>query len=153
MNDDNPGVWLPPPLIALAGLGVGLAVDGRLTDPDLNALPLIMAGLATAAAGLLLGISALGLFHRKGTKPEPWKPSSALVSDGVYRFTRNPMYLGMMLIYAGIALIAGGPWTAAALAPVFLIFNVYVIAREEAYLERRFGDVYIAYRRQVRRWL
>jgi len=153
VNDDNPGVWLPPPLIVLAGLGVGLAVDGRLIDPELNAVPLIVAGLATAAAGLMLGISALGLFHHKGTKPEPWKPSSALVSDGVYRFTRNPMYLGMMLLYAGIALIAGGPLTAAALAPVFLIFNVYVIAREEAYLERRFGDEYIAYRSQARRWL
>lgn len=153
MNDDNPGVWLPPPLMILAGLGVGLAVDGRLTPPDLNAVPLIVAGLAAAVAGLMLGISALGLFHHKGTKPEPWKPSSALVADGVYRFTRNPMYLGMMLIYAGIALIVGGPWTAAALVPVFLIFNVYVIAREEAYLERRFGDVYIAYRSRVRRWL
>jgi protein-S-isoprenylcysteine O-methyltransferase Ste14 len=98
-------------------------------------------------------ISLLGLFHHKGTKPEPWKPSSALVSDGVYRFTRNPMYLGMVLLYAGIALIAGGPLTAAALVPVFLIFNVYVIAREEAYLERRFGDEYAAYRSHARRWL
>lgn len=153
VSEDNPKVRLPPPLIVLAGLAAGLALDGRLANPELNSVPFILAGVACAAAGLLLGISALGLFRRSGTKPEPWKPSSTLVTAGVYRFTRNPMYLGMLLLYAGIALTAGGPFTATMVLPVFLLLNFYVIPREEAYLKRRFGDGYRAYRSRVRRWL
>lgn len=130
-----------------------MALDGRLTNPELNSIPLLIAGLVCAAAGLLLGISALGRFHRSGTNPEPWKPSSALVTVGVYRFTRNPMYLGMLLLHFGIALAAGGPFTAFAVVPAFLMLNFYVAAREEAYLKRRFGNAYLAYRRQVRRWV
>lgn len=153
MNEDHPGVRLPPPLIILAGLAAGLALDGRLTELRFNSMPLVALGITCAAVGLLLGIAALGLFHRKGTKPEPWKPSSALVTSGVYRFTRNPMYLGMLLLYAGIALIGAGPWSVGSFALVFLILNFYVIGREEAYLMRRFGEAYGSYRARVRRWL
>lgn len=151
MSDDNPGVRLPPPVIVLAGLAVGLALDGRLADPRSNGA-LVALGIACAGAGLWFGISALGLFHRHSTKAEPWKPSSALVTSGAYRFTRNPMYVGMLLLYVGLALIAGGFWTGVAIVPVFLTLNFYVIAREEAYLERRFGTAYTAYRGKVRRW-
>lgn len=153
VNEDNPGVRLPPPLIVLAGLAIGLALDGRLADPHWNRTPLIAAGIACAVAGLWFGISALGLFRRHSTKPEPWKPSSALVTTGAYRLTRNPMYVGMLLLSVGIALIAGGFWTGVAIVPVFLTLNFYVIGREEAYLERRFGTAYRAYRGRVRRWL
>ena len=153
VNEDHPGVRLPPPLIVLAGLAAGLALDGRLTELRLNSMPLVALGITCAVVGLLLGFSALGLFHRKGTKPEPWKPSSALVISGVYRFTRNPMYLGMLLLYAGIAFIGAGPWSVGSFALVFLILNFYVIAREEAYLKRRFGEAYDSYRARVRRWL
>lgn len=153
VNDDNPGVRLPPPVIVLAGLAIGLALDGRLADPRWNGRPLIAAGIACAGAGVWFGISALGLFRRHSTKPEPWKPSSALVTTGAYRFTRNPMYVGMLLLSIGISLIAGGFWTVVALLPVFLTLNFYVIAREEAYLQRRFGIAYTAYRSTVRRWL
>ena len=130
-----------------------LRLDGRLTQLQLNSVPLVVAGTTCAVAGLLVGISGLSLFHRNGTNPEPWKPSSALVTAGIYRFTRNPMYLGMLLLYAGIALATGGLLTASAAVPVFLILNFYVIGREEAYLERRFGSAYAAYRDEVKRWL
>lgn len=153
MKSDNPRVWLPPPLIVVAGLVAGLALDGRLVDPQLNPNVLIIAGLASVASGLMMGVTALGLFRRMRTKPEPWKPASSLVTTGVYRFTRNPMYLGMLLLHGGIALIAGREWTAGALVPVFLILNSYVIGREEAYLKRRFGADYVSYCSQVRRWL
>lgn len=153
MNDDNPTVRIPPPLIVLAGLAAGLALDGRLDDLQLNPTPLVVLGIVTAAAGLLLGLSALSLFHRKGTKPEPWKPSSALVTNGVFRFTRNPMYVGILLLYAGIALMAGGSWSVGPFVAVSMILNFYVVGREEAYLERRFGDAYAVYRDQVRRWI
>lgn len=153
MIEDNPRVRLPPPVIVLAGLAVGLALDGRLIDPRANAAPLVLVGITCALTGIILGVAALGLFRREGTKPEPWKPSSALVTGGVFRFTRNPMYLGMLLLYAGGALMAGGPLTFGPLIMVFLILNFYVIGREEAYLERRFGEAYAVYRERVRRWL
>ena len=153
MSEDNPRVRLPPPLIVVAGLVVGLALDGRLIDPHRNSPPLVVSGIVCASVGLLLGISALGLFHRKGTKAEPWKPNSTLVTAGAYRFTRNPMYLGMLLLYAGVALIVGGPLTIGPLILVFLILNFYVIGREEAYLKRRFGTAYVEYQKRVRRWL
>jgi protein-S-isoprenylcysteine O-methyltransferase Ste14 len=137
----------------LAGLAAGLALDGRLTELRFNSMPFVALGMTCAAVGLLLVLSALGLFHRKGTKPEPWKPSSSLVTSGVYRFTRNPMYLGMLLLYAGIALIWAGPWSATLFPLIFLILNFYVVAREEAYLTRRFGEAYGSYQMQVRRWL
>ena len=153
MSEDNPGVRVPPPLIIMAGLAAGLALDGRLIDPHWNSAPLVISGIICACVGLLFGVSALGLFRREDTRPEPWKPSSALVTSGVYRFTRNPMYVGMLLLYVGIALLAGGSLTIVTLVPVFLILNFYVIEREEAYLERRFGRAYAHYRERVRRWL
>lgn len=109
MIEDNPRVRLPPPVIVLAGLAVGLALDGRSIDPRADAAPLVLVGITCALAGIMLGVAARGLFRRDGTKPEPWKPSSALVTGGVFRFTRNPMYLGMPLPYTGGALMAGGP--------------------------------------------
>ena len=83
MKEDNPRVRLPPPLIILAGLAFGLLLDGRLVNPHLNLTVLLLRETACAFIGLPLRISALGLFHRKGTRSEPWKPSSALVTSGV----------------------------------------------------------------------
>ena len=153
MNSDNPQIRLPPPLIVAAGMVTGLALDGRFVDPQLNTKLLMTAGLTSIASGIALGVTALSLFRRMRTKPEPWKPASSLVTTSVYRFTRNPMYVGMLLLHAGVALMAGGQWTAVAIAPVFLILNFYVIGREEAYLKRRFGADYVSYCSQVRRWL
>ncbi len=92
------------------------------------------------------------------TEPHPHAdgavaPSSALVTSGPYRFTRNPMYLGMASLYAGIALAFGLLWSLALLLVVLVVIDRGVIAREERYLERRFGDEYRLYKQQVRRWL
>ena len=106
-----------------------------------------------AAAGVALIAIALGLFARSKTRPEPWQPASSLVDRGLYRFTRNPMYLGMGLLVLGVALafssLAGALLALAALA----IIDRAVVTREEAYLTRRFGADYIAYAKRVRRWL
>lgn len=152
-KEDNPKVRVPPPVVLLTMVLAGLAFDGRLAKPLLNSAPLVGAGFACAVVGLLLGVSALGLFHRSGTNPEPWKPSSSLVVGGVYRFTRNPMYLGMLLLHGGIAFAAGGAFTALAWLPTFMFLNFHAVPREEAYLTRRFGDHYVAYLCQVRRWM
>jgi protein-S-isoprenylcysteine O-methyltransferase Ste14 len=149
---DNPRIFVPPPLITLGVLITGLTVDGRLGAPPRGPLLLYLGSGALIVAGMTLIAIALGLFRRNKTAPEPWAASSALVIEGVYRFTRNPMYLGMMLFYAGLALLFQSPTAGLLLLPLIVIFDRVVIAREEAYLTRRFGAAYDAYRRRVRRW-
>nr|WP_255699932.1 isoprenylcysteine carboxylmethyltransferase family protein [Jiella avicenniae] len=125
-----------------AGLDFGLPLRLRL----LLGLPALAAGIVPIALALLR-------FRRAGTSPEPWKPSTALVVDGVYRLTRNPMYLGMALVYAGVALLFDCALTAALLLPAVLTIHYGVIRREERYLTGKFGDAYRDFMRKSRRWL
>jgi protein-S-isoprenylcysteine O-methyltransferase Ste14 len=104
-------------------------------------------------AGMALQSVFLRAFRRARTHIEPWKPASALVTTGVYARTRNPAYIGMALIFAGIALAADVPWALVVLPVVLLVIDRYVIAREERYLARHFGAEYDAYRSRVRRWV
>ena len=149
MSEDSPRIFVPPPLIFAGLLFLGLALDReRVTFGALQMIAVIM-----GSAGLGLIATALGLFRRNRTRPEPWQPSSALVSDGIYRFTRNPMYLGMAIICFAVSLfllsLAAGILTLLAIA----VIDRAVIAREEAYLLRQFGDTYRDYQAKVRRWL
>lgn len=151
----GPGVVVPPPLIFAAFLAAGIAIDRFVTRWTTFVPPVTRHVLASllCLAGLVLVAWALGLFRKSGTRAEPWQPSSVLVVEGVYRFTRNPMYLGMAAIYAGVALLFD---SAAALLlgiPLLLIIRYAVIAREERYLLARFGDDYRRYMDEVRRWL
>lgn len=153
MNNEHANIRIPPPLIVLGLVAAGFALDGRLVHPLLNPSYLPLAGLALICGGLSIGLMALRLFRRAGTAPEPWKASSNLVAEGIYRFTRNPMYLGMMFVAAGLALAGGGIWSAVSLAAIFALLDLYVVAREEAYLTRRFGPEYAGYQSRTRRWL
>jgi len=148
-GEDNPRVLVPPPLMFAALVGAGLLVDG---GPRAGTLAMLFAALL-GAAGLGLIVAALGLFFRARTRPEPWRPASVLVAAGPYRLTRNPMYLGLVLI--GLALSLAFTSAAAALLTLFAAWIVdrSVIAREEAYLQRRFGSDYRRYCERVRRWL
>lgn len=149
MSGDNPGVILPPPLIFAVLLGLGLLID---TESPANGL-LLTVSVLVGAAGLALGFAALDLFRRRRTRPEPWKGASVLVANGVYRYTRNPMYLGMALLsLAGALLFASLAAAFVTLVAVFVIDRT-VVRREEAYLQRRFGTEYLDYRERVRRWL
>jgi protein-S-isoprenylcysteine O-methyltransferase Ste14 len=105
---------------------------------------------------LLLGLivlPALLAFRRARTSPKPWKPTTALVTTGPYRFTRNPMYLGFTLLYLSTTVWVNTMWPVLFLPLVLLLMHYGVIIREEAYLERVFGEAYQTYRRRVRRWL
>jgi protein-S-isoprenylcysteine O-methyltransferase Ste14 len=155
LTGDTPGVIAPPPLLFLGGLALGAGVDFGLLRVS-TGLPgwfRLGAGAALAAAALGLAAGALGRFRRAGTAVEPWRPSTALVTDGVYRFTRNPIYLAMAVLYAGSALALDSAVALALLPPVLALVQVGVIRREERYLEARFGDEYRRYRASVRRWL
>ncbi|MEO5578279.1 MAG: isoprenylcysteine carboxylmethyltransferase family protein [Sphingomicrobium sp.] len=148
-SEDNPRVFLPPPLIFGGLLALGLLLD---SDP-LRFGPVSIGGLVLAVGGVVLIGIAFGLFRASGTRAEPWQPSSSLVDRGLYRFTRNPMYLGMALLSLGIA-IAFTSLTGVFLAlAALLIIDRAVVTREEAYLKRRFGQDYVAYMARVRRWL
>jgi len=152
---DGAAVRIPPPLVYLAALIVGGLLH-ELILPLPARLPLAARiGLAVAAAGLGVGLiaAALGLFRRTGQDPHPWKSTPEIISSGVYRFTRNPMYVGMALLQTAIGIAWANGWLLA-LVPVSLAV-VYAIAvrHEEAYLERKFGETYLAYKRSVRRWI
>jgi protein-S-isoprenylcysteine O-methyltransferase Ste14 len=150
---DTAGVVAPPPLIYLAGLAVGFGLEALLPGPSLpGALRWIGGGVLVVAGAALLATFNTA-FTKKGTAVEPWKPTTAIVTTGPYRVTRNPAYLGMALVYIGIALLAGALWVLVPLPLVLVVIDRAVIAREERYLERKFGEEYLDYRRGVRRWI
>ncbi len=152
---DTPGVIAPPPLLFLGALAIGAALDFGLLRVSTGLpgwLRLGAGGLLAAAAGTLV-VGALGRFRRAGTAVEPWRPSTALVTDGIYRFTRNPVYSAMALLYLGLALAMDSGVALVLLPPLLAVVQAGVVSREERYLESKFGDEYRHYRASVRRWL
>jgi protein-S-isoprenylcysteine O-methyltransferase Ste14 len=153
---DSAGVRIFPPAVYLGGLVIGYALNWLWPVPILpgDADPIVrIVGGALALAGIALMLLAVAAFRRAGTSPNPTVATSALTFDGPYRFTRNPMYLGMALLLAGLAGIGNALWPLLAVVPVVAIIQTQVIAREERYLETKFGETYRAYRARVRRWL
>lgn len=148
-GEDNPRVFVPPPLIFASLLVAGLLIHSETGAFGVTQLAAIGIGLA----GLTLIALALGLFRRSKTRPEPWQPASTLVSSGIYRFTRNPMYLGMATLSFAVAMFFASLSAAVFTLIAVVIIDRGVISREEEYLVRRFGDDFAAYRKGVRRWL
>lgn len=150
---DTAGVVAPPPLIYLAGLIVGIVLDALLPEGELPWAVRWILGGALALAGIALLLSFNISFSRKGTAVEPWKPTTAIVTSGPYRITRNPAYLGMAIAYIAITLLADAPWALLTLPIVIVVIDRMVITREERYLERKFGQEYLDYKATVRRWI
>lgn len=152
---DSAGVRFPPPLIFLGALLLGLAA-GRfvpLSSFGIERRLLVAIGALLFVAGAAIMLWAAGLFRRLGTNVRPTQPTSVIATTGPYRWTRNPMYLGMALIYTAFAISLDGPVALALLPLVLIIMQTQVIAREERYLEAKFGDDYRRYRAEVRRWI
>jgi protein-S-isoprenylcysteine O-methyltransferase Ste14 len=123
-------------------------------------LPFMPAAVPAGWLGGAVFVLALALFAwaittitRAGSNVPTNMPTTSLVATGPYRFTRNPIYLGMMLGLVGLAIAFDSLWLLVTLVPFFLVIRYGVVAREEAYLERKFGEVYRRYRACVRRWL
>jgi len=152
---DGARVRFPPPLIYLAGLALGIAADRLAHLPRLGLRPVVsdVVGIAFVVAGFAVSFAGAGLFMRRGTAIIPYKPASALVTSGIYGWTRNPMYLGMALIYVGVAALFNSIASLILLPLVLATVQTQVIAREEAYLERAFGAEYVAYKKRVRGWI
>jgi len=149
----TPGVVAPPPLIYALGLGVGFGIEALLPGGALPAGLRWPLGAVALLVGIVLQGSFIAYFRRAGTPVAPYSPTTELVTDGPYRISRNPAYLGFTLIYAGIALLADAPWTLLPLPLVLLVMQRGVIAREERYLERVFGQQYRDFKARTRRWI
>ncbi len=150
---DTPGVRFPPPLIFIIVFVTGLLLQRLFPIIDIPKVIGRLISLVCFVASVSLAASSLIMFLRAHTSPLPIKPTSALVTNGPYRFSRNPMYLSLVLLYIGLALWLDIFWVLV-LAPIVIIsVQYFVIVREERYLERTFGQEYLFYKARVRRWL
>jgi protein-S-isoprenylcysteine O-methyltransferase Ste14 len=151
---DTAGVIIRPPIAWVIAVLSGLALNWLLP------LPFVPALVSAVRLGTVVFLLALALFGwavatmtRAGSNVPTSQPAMTIVDGGPYRFTRNPVYLGMLLGLIGLAVALDSFWLLLTLVPFALVIRYGVVAREEAYLERKFGDVYRRYRSGVRRWL
>ena len=156
-SEDHAAVRFPPPLVAIA-----IIVGGKILS---TFFPLIagfelptpgrywFGGLIIAASALILGIWPVVQFRRSGQSEIPWTPTPELIIQGPYRFTRNPMYLMMILLCIGFGVLLAAPWIFVLTPVCAILLYLIAIKPEEAYLERKFGESYVQYKRDVRRWL
>jgi protein-S-isoprenylcysteine O-methyltransferase Ste14 len=153
---DFADVAVKPPLLFGGALALGYVLSLYFPlGPGLaqaNALALTV-GITLIALGFALTIRSVQMFRRAGTNVVPGKPATALVTAGPYRFTRNPIYIGFVLVYFGLSIVLTSMWVLLLLFPTLVILHRGVVKREEAYLERKFGDAYRAYKARVPRWL
>ncbi len=150
---DSPGVVAPPPLIYGAFLLLGLTLEYLFPFSVLPDWIGYFVGGPLIAAGFTVAIAAIRTFRQAGTNLDVRKPATAIVAAGPFRHSRNPIYLAVTMVYLGIGLAAGSLWVLGLVLPCLAVMRTGVIAREERYLERKFGEEYLAYKRAVRRWI
>lgn len=153
MSQDNAGVAIRPPILVAIALALGWGLDalwpwgfGLTTEWRIGF------GVVVLAVGLGFAVPAIRLFRRAGTNVPTNRPSTALVIEGPYRLTRNPIYVGLCLLQLAIALFADIAWIAALLAATWAVLNWGVVAREERYLAAKFGRPYLDFVARTRRW-
>ena len=152
-KSDSSGAIAPPPLIALAVVALGVAL-GVLWPVEVIPAPWqYIAGGPIIAAAVLLVASAFRLFQKAKTPVPTYRTPTALVTDGVYGMSRNPIYLAMVLLIIGLAATLDNIWLLALAAIFQQIIRWGVIAREERYLETKFGQEYSAFKQRTRRWI
>jgi protein-S-isoprenylcysteine O-methyltransferase Ste14 len=153
---DNAGVIAPPPLIALAAVVLGLALDWLLPAYLLTVLlswpERIVIGVVLIGTGAALAVPAIRGFRSAGTHVEPWKPSTALVTGGIFGWLRNPMYFGVTLLLAGLSILLASDWMLVMTIIFVPVIHFGVVLREERYLEAKFGDAYRQYKARVPRY-
>jgi protein-S-isoprenylcysteine O-methyltransferase Ste14 len=153
ISSDAPSVKIIPPLVYLAGIVIGfLASIWMPTKVVPNLLAWTVGGILVFCGAVLTG-SAVLKFKDAGTTVRPDRAASTLVIAGPYKITRNPMYLGLAFVYAGIAIAGQSVWALILLAVVLIIVQRGAIEPEEAFLEKRFGADYLSYKEKVRRWI
>jgi protein-S-isoprenylcysteine O-methyltransferase Ste14 len=150
---DLADVKVHPPVLLLIHIAIVYVAKWIIPLPFVVPNGIRNIGFILLSTGVLLGAAAIMEFRRARTTVLPHGSVSSIVTSGVYRFTRNPIYLGFVLILIGLPLSTGTYW-GIILAPVFIFcMNQFVIEYEEVYLEKKFGDVYTSYKSRVRRWI
>ena len=149
----GPGLKFPPPLLLLAAVGGAWLANLLKPLPIVAGDALLVSGIAVIALALLIALIALAHFFEAKTHVEPWHPTTAIIRKGVYRLSRNPIYLSFCIAAVGTGLVLNSWWVVASVMVLKPLLERLVISREEAYLEKKFGDHYLEYKRQVRRWL
>jgi protein-S-isoprenylcysteine O-methyltransferase Ste14 len=152
-EQDKAGVVAPPPLIYLGPLVFGLLLSRRFPIAFLPRRITRSLGWPLLSGGVLLISWFEWVIHYAGTPANPYKPVSRMITEGPFQYTRNPAYLSMTMIYTGIASLVNSLWAILLLPVALQVIQRGVIEREERYLERKFGEEYLRYKVQVRRWI
>jgi protein-S-isoprenylcysteine O-methyltransferase Ste14 len=147
------GVIAPPPLIYLAGVVIGLVLPNPIPTAILPRGLGYGVGAVLIVSAVWIALWGVREMRRSGTAVDPRIPTTALVTTGPFRFSRNPLYLSLTLCYLGIAIAAQSLWTLVLLPGVLLVMQYGVIYREERYLEDGFGAEYVRYKQRARRWI
>lgn len=152
-DEKGAAVRFPPPaifvLLIFAGAGLDYLWPVSIGVPD----SFEPAGIAITLFGVAVAILVNGTFKRVGTAIEPWKPTTSLITSGFYRWSRNPIYVGFCLFNIGIGISTDSLWILLTFIPGAVLVYYIAIAREEVYLEQKFGQEYLDYKARVRRWI
>lgn len=153
IEQDSAQVRFPPPLILLSCVLLGAALNWFYPAPFVPELLRWVVGGFLIFFGIAVILYCAGMFKKKGTNIEPWKKTSQIITSGVYRFSRNPIYLSFVIIGIGIGFAVNSIWIILMMIPLVLIISRFVIAKEERYLEAKFGKLYLSYKHKIRRWI
>jgi len=150
---DNPGVIVRPPLLYGGAFVVALVLGWMWPWPIFGVPAARWLGLVVVAVGIAIVSVGRRTMTAAGTNVNPSKPATTIVASGPFRFSRNPLYVGLTLVYSGLTLAFNTWWGFALLAPILLTMHIGVVLREERYLEQKFGEPYRQYQSRVRRYL
>lgn len=155
MSEDKkgPSVKIPPPLIYVALMVLGYFVNTLIPISYSFLATLKYFGIAVAFWGIIIPIYVSHLFKKAETAIEPWKPTTNIITDGIFGISRNPIYLGFNFVPIGLGIFFNNVWILWSFIPSAIILQLLVIKKEETYLEEKFGDEYRAYKNKVRRWI
>src|SRR5262245_44118419 len=150
---DNPRTRVPPPLFVLVFILIGVGLQRVHPLYFVSGTLRLLFSILFICGGLGLVVPCAVTFKRAKTGIRPWEATTRIVTTGFYRFSRNPIYCGFILVGLGIAFSANNLWIALLQIPNFFVLDKFIIQKEEIYLEEKFGEEYRAYQKKVRRWI
>lgn len=152
---DRAAIIAPPPLLTVVSIGIGIAIEYFKPFPLVPRLGHVR--IAIAAVLVLIAavcvVSAIRQFMRHNEHPSPYKPTGTIIDSGVYSRTRNPIYVGFLMIVLAVAIAINSAWLVLSFVALALVLHFGVVKPEERYLSAKFGSTYDEYRRRVRRWI
>ena len=155
IKKDSPGVYIPPPLFYVVIFLIALFLQKKVAINDFvfHSQIIKILGISLFVISLFFLVTSLRKFFLSKNTLILIKPASSLQTNGIYNISRNPMYVGLAIVYLGITCFIGNWWNIILFPILLLIVQEYIINREEKYLIRRFGQDYLDYKSKVRRWL